>query len=213
MGYNEALADGIQRVYDAEIGRGGKKGTYVYLVPCEICGTVTKKRVYRRDLINTCDKCKATLKARQTEKKKIDSKLLQVETKHEQRFNKAVSKIKKQVKDFSSYTNAINIAKTSLEKYDSIPESMVAIELIHLKYKIIPQQKVGKYRVDFAIPKEKIVIEVDGSVYHKDIYKGDREATIQFSLGMDWKIIHIPAEMIENDITKLKDIIDVFYKS
>lgn len=96
--------------------------------------------------------------------------------------------------------------------YGSIPEAMVAIELLRLGYRIIPQQKVKKYKVDFAIPKEKIVIEVDGYVYHKDSYKGDREAIIQLALGLDWKIIHIPAELIAEDITKLKSAIGIFYK-
>ena len=87
---------------------------------------------------------------------------------------------------------------------------MVAIELLKLGYSIIPQQKVTKYKVDFAIPKQKIVIEVDGSLYHKERYGGGREATIQLALGMDWRIIHIPAELIAEDIQKLKTIIDTF---
>lgn len=86
---------------------------------------------------------------------------------------------------------------------------MVAIELLRLGYSIIPQQKIKKYKVDFAIPKEKIIIEVDGSLYHKDVYKGEREAIIQLSLGLDWKIIHVPAEKIAENITKLKQVIEV----
>lgn len=88
---------------------------------------------------------------------------------------------------------------------------MVAIELLKLKYKIIPQQKVGKYRVDFAIPKEKIIIEVDGKIFHNGTLN-DREAEIQLMIGLDWKIIHIPAELIRENITKLKSAIGIFYK-
>ena len=90
---------------------------------------------------------------------------------------------------------------------------MVAIELIRIGYSIIPQQKIKKYKVDFAIPKEKIVIEVDGSIYHKDVYKGYREAIIQLSLGLDWKIIHVPAEYISKDIQKLEQIIKILSKA
>ena len=85
------------------------------------------------------------------------------------------------------------------------------MELIRLGYQIIPQQKVKNYKVDFAIPKQKIVIEVDGAMYHKDKFNGDREAIIQFSLGLDWKIIHIPAEEISKNITKLKRVIQSLY--
>lgn len=87
---------------------------------------------------------------------------------------------------------------------------MVAIELVRLGHRVIPQQKIGKYRVDFLLKDVKMVIEVDGDLYHKDQFKGDREATIQFSLGMDWKIVHVPAELISKDIRKLKKIIETF---
>lgn len=209
MSKTDALLDGIERVYN----NNGVRGYYEYRIPCQMCGTIVTKRHYRTDIVTLCDYCKAKINHKRKEKAKLPDDLLAVKTKADVRFDKAVKRISKQVDNINSYQNAINIAKTKSELYGSIPETMVAIELIHLKYKIIPQQKVGRYRVDFAIPSEKIVIEVDGSLYHKDVNKGDREATIQFSLGLDWKIIHIPAEMIEKDITKLKNIIDVFYKS
>ena len=132
-----------------------------------------------------------------------------IECLKEKQFDKAVNKIKKQVFDFSLYEKAIKIAEIRQELYGSIPEAMVAIELLRLGYSIIPQQKIKKYKVDFAIPKEKIIIEVDGSLYHKDVYKGEREAIIQLSLGLDWKIIHVPAEKIAENITKLKQVIEV----
>lgn len=132
-----------------------------------------------------------------------------MKTPKEKQFDKAVNKIKKQVFDFSLYEKAIKIAEIRQELYGSIPEAMVAIELLRLGYSIIPQQKIKKYKVDFAIPKEKIIIEVDGSLYHKDVYKGEREAIIQLSLGLDWKIIHVPAEKIAENITKLKQVIEV----
>ena len=34
-----------------------------------------------------------------------------------------------------------------------------------------------------------------------------REAEIQFAIGLDWKMIHIPAELIRKDIQKLDEII------
>ena len=80
--------------------------------------------------------------------------------------------------------------------------------LLKLGYNIIPQQKIGRYKVDFAIPDQKLVIEVDGELYHGCEGEGKREATIQISLGFAWKIIHVPAEWIEKDIRKLKKVIE-----
>ena len=185
-------------------------GRPYYLIPCEICGRKISRTQFSLKRTYVCDYCKGLIKKKQ--RAAIPKELENVETRREKQFRHAVEKIEKQVDDFEKYKKSIEIAKTRAENYGSIPEAMVAIELLKLGFKIIPQQKIKNYKVDFAIPKEKIVIEVDGSIYHKDIYKGDREATIQLSLGLDWKIIHIPAEYIEKNITKLKSVIAKFYK-
>lgn len=209
MSRAEAEHDGIERVYDAYRGARGKFGTWVYKIPCEVCGKAVIKTQYRRNVNYLCDYCKGLI--RKKESLAISDETLSKETKKEKQFRHAVEKIQSQVKDFDRYEKAIKAAKTRAELYGSIPETMVAIELLKLGYKIIPQQKIGNYKVDFAIPKQKLVIEVDGSLYHKDAHKGDREAIIQLSLGTDWKIIHIPAELIAEDIVKLKNAIGIFY--
>lgn len=195
MGYKEAVEDGI---------RTEQQRRMIYFIPCEICGKEIKKTQYVRHFNYLCDYCNGVVK----KKKKIELNQ-NTKTKAEERFEKAVCEIKKQVIAFEDYEKSIETAKSRLEKYGSIPEAMVAIELIHLKQKIIPQQKVGKYKVDFAIPDQKIIIEVDGSVFHNGKNDG-REATIQLAIGLDWKIIHIPAELIRKDIKKLGTIIDSF---
>lgn len=197
MSYIESLEDGIKMIETIP-------GHEMYAIPCEMCGRKVVRTQYSRKRTYICDYCKGVVRKK---KAVLDERLAKCETKREKQFNSAVEKIKKQVDDFQKYENAINIAKTRAELYGSIPEAMVAIELIKLKYKIIPQQKVGRYKVDFVIPKEKIAIEVDGEIYHRSPYKGEREATIQFSLGLEWKIIHIPAELIAEDITKLNTLI------
>ena len=83
---------------------------------------------------------------------------------------------------------------------------MVAIQLLYLGYVITPQQKIGRYRVDFLIESIKTVIEIDGAIFHAK-QKTNREAVIQLSLGLDWKILHIPAELIAQDILKLETIL------
>ena len=51
------------------------------------------------------------------------------------------------------------------------------------------------------------MVEVDGEIFHAKERNENREATIQISLGFDWKIIHIPAEKIRKNISKTDIII------
>lgn len=185
--------------------RGGFE-VNLYCIPCSKCGSIVKKQMYDSNKIYLCEYCKKQIarKKRQLEQDALD----QVRTKKEQAFDKAVNRIRAQVKNFSRYEKAVSLAETRAESYGSIPEAMIAIELLRLGYKVIPQQKIGPYRVDFVLKDKKIVLEVDGKIFHKDKFGGDREAIIQLALGMDWQIIHIPAEMIERDIQKLKKCIE-----
>lgn len=178
-----------------------------YLIPCEICGEVYQSEILQKKTIYICDSCKQKIKfMRQPEVKTKDAAV-----KHEQRFQKAVENIRKQVGDaFPEYERAIRLAETRNGCYDSVVEAMVAIELVRLKYKVIPQQKVGRYKVDFCLPDIKRIIEVDGEIYHNKNRRPNREAEIQIAFGFEWKIIHIPAELIQEDIVKLKECIDLY---
>ena len=205
MGIREADLDGIEHYFDPNEGKNGEWGIEVFVVPCSYCGEKVIRKSYGRNTKYICDACKVKKmeKRRITQKKRdafVDHLYDAITTKEEQRFNDAVDAIAKQVKYFDSYEEDIEIARRGQFKYGSIPEAMAAIELIHLGYSIIPQQKIGKYRVDFYIPKQKVVVEVDGSLYHPNGIKGDREATIQFSLGLDAKILHVPAETIKKNV-------------
>ena len=113
-------------------------------------------------------------------------------------------KVKKQVKNFDKYDKAVRVARTRAYQYASIPEAMLAIELLKNKLKIIPQQKIGKYKADFVIPSMKFVVEVDGELYHSDLGKeAERDFYINRTLGFDWKVVHIPARYILEDVTKV----------
>ena len=182
----------------------------IYLVPCEICGRITKRTRYSHSKTYICDYCNGSIK----KKKKVVEELknqgiLDVKTKKETSFDKAIELLKEQVTDISDYSKSIETAKTRVEKYGSIPEILVAIELLKNHYRIIPQQRIGDRIADFVIPKEKLVIEVDGKIFHnneekeikKDLYYNEH-------LGFDWVIIHVPAEEIKRDVTYLKEYID-----
>lgn len=176
-----------------------------YYPKCYCCGDEMRSTMYKRHHTYICSRCRTIIyKLRKENQMGEDER-----TKIERRFDRAVEKLRKQ-NCGSGWDKAIEVAKTRIEKYGSVPETMMAIALIHYRYKIIPQQKIGQYTVDFAIPKEQIVVEVDGSLYHKNYTKeADRDSRILLMLGVGWDIMHVPAEAIEKDI---RDAIDFYVK-
>ena len=180
---------------------------YTFEIPCEVCGKIYEQRVYRSDDRHVCPYCKVIGKKRIAAAKQ--TLINKVYTPGEQRFFKARELYLQQVKNANNRDRAIAVAEKACEKFGSIPEAMVGIELIRLGYHIYPQHKIGQYHVDFAIPDQKLIVEVDGSLYHSDKAKLlQRDAAIGYIIGFDWVIVHIPADLIKKDITKTKSCID-----
>lgn len=204
-----AEADGIKY---RKIGKEEAKrhvDILVFEIPCEKCGkTYEQRRIYRSNDRHLCPRCRNMDKLQDAMvKQAILDKLY---TPGQQRFSKARELYCQQVKSAKNRDRAIDVAERACEKFDSIPEAMVGIELIRLGYRVFPQHKVGRYRADFAIPDQKLIVEVDGSLYHKDKTKRlQRDAAIEYIVGFDWTVVHIPAELIQKDITKVKSCIDV----
>ena len=58
--------------------------------------------------------------------------------------------------------------------------------------------------MDFELPNEKLILEVDGSIYHANTQKElQREAAINYKIGLDWHFVHLPAESISKDVRKV----------
>lgn len=204
-----AEQDGIKTYLGA--GKGYDDGVVHYLIPCKLCGRIVDRLVYRRNVNYLCDDCKATAQKQIKKKEKVmNEKVLElngIATPKQRQFDKAVDEIHKQNRvHFDKYENAIRRAETRCEDYGSIPEAMVAIELLYLGYKIIPQAKVGKMRVDFALPDEKAIIEVDGSIYHSKEDNAYRDHAIKYHLGEEWEVLHIPAEQIRKQLSKMRKV-------
>ena len=205
MGKKEADLDGIKYYYDPKRWFSGHAGATVFIVPCSKCGGPTESLKYGRGMRFVCDRCKRRDAYRKHEVEKAWFDV--IEEKGEHRYNQAWDAIQAQVKDFSEYEKAARIARQAQDRYGSIPEAMVAVELAKIGLSFVPQQKVGKYRVDFYIPKLKLVIEIDGEVFHANGRLSNREAEIQLTMGFSTRIMHIPAEKIRKDIVKLKPLI------
>lgn len=185
----DAAEDGIERI------PGVRHGTF--LIPCEVCGRKIQRTSYSRKRTYICDYCKGVIK------KKLAPTIPDTETKAERRFKTAVRRVREQVKDFSKYEHAVEIARKRVEKYGSIPEAMMAIGLLQAKFAITPQQRIGKYNVDFLIPKHKAIVEVDGGIYHTNMEReARRDLYLKAALGFDWVVIHVPAERIEQSVVK-----------
>lgn len=186
-------------------------GHWEYQIECEACGRQIRFRSFNKNIKKICQSCKN--KRRKYESiydKALENALIEtgVIDKYKIRFQKAVKELEENVVGIEKYKKAIQMAETRCEKYGSIPEAMVAIQLIYMGYKIIPQQKIAGYTVDFVIPEKEWVIEVDGMTYHNiSEIGGFRDVMIQECIGHNYKVIHIPAEYIRKNITKLGKLI------
>ena len=180
---------------------------YTFEIRCVECGKIYEQRVYRSEDRHVCPDCRKMDKQQDAlVRQAILDKLY---TPGQQRFAKARELYCQQVKTAKNRDRAIAAAEKAYEKFGSVPEAMVGIELIRLGYRIYPQHKIGQYHVDFAIPDQKLIVEVDGSLYHSDKAKLlQRDAAIGYIIGFDWVIVHIPADLIKKDITKTKSCID-----
>lgn len=200
MGYADAVKDGIRIVK----GTGNKKYT-IYFPKCHICGEEIKSMTYKSNTKYTCQRCKL-----------IDymaDKVVRVENnkdKKERKLKNAINKIEKQVGlKIKEYNKAIEVIRKNLHKdkwFDSTEEIMTALELIRRNVKINHQVEFGIYRVDFLLPEEKIVLEVDGTIFHTEKTKERediRDSLIILNLGPEWEIIRITDELINQNIRRL----------
>lgn len=211
MSRKEAFEDGIPcefRIAE-EIPYYKNQPRWIYLVPCNVCGRTFESVTYsRKQTFRICPECHKAVVA---EKRRLrEATYRMTTTADERRFDSAIKIIKKQTKHFERYEKAIQGARKAVTKYGSIPEAVTAIELLRLGYPFVPQQKVGIYHVDFYIPKIPLVIEVDGTVYHQKPNK-ERDRYISAMIGNNVRIAHVPAEKITEDIRIIKCVIEQKY--
>ena len=193
MGYYEALEDGIEISGDC------------YIVYCRVCGKRLRRVCYKRELNYTCEECKEITKNTEKPEKTIEKEI---------KFRNAVSRIELMVKDVKKYQKAIETVHKTIDHvgwYQSTEEIMAAIELTQKGVKAIHQQKVGKYKVDFLLPEYKVVLEIDGKMFHNEhtrAKEGIRDGNILLNLGFDWEIIRIDTDKINKNIKKLVPAIE-----
>ena len=185
----------------AQIGvtRGKDAFGTVYSVPCDSCGEPVHTRTYSTNKKYVCRFCKSEVAKRTIEKREkrheaivsvfqADSGLDPV---HFKRFESAACKFG------DAYDRDVELARTVADRFDSVPEAVACIELLHIGAKVIAHQKVGDYTVDFCLPDDKLVVEIDGSIYHADETREQmRDYALKHMLGDGWEVRHIPADAV-----------------
>lgn len=191
LSHEELAALGVSTV-DSKYGR-------YYSIPCAICGLPVKSRTFSVNRAYRCKVCKNDLAKKRkainkAEKEQADRLLaseLGVDVKHMRRFDKGAAKFGK------AYAKNVETARKAIEDYDSVPEVVACIELLHTGTRVIVHQPVGDFTVDFCLPVEKLAVEIDGSLYHKDENKKYmRDYAIKYMLGDGWEVRHIPADSV-----------------
>lgn len=91
-------------------------------------------------------------------------------------------------------------------KFSSLQEAMVAIQLEYQKVEYESQKEIGGKYVDFYLPELKILLEIDGELYHKDADKEFlRDRQIMHEVGEEYEIVHINAESVPRYTWNLKE--------
>ncbi len=171
----------------------------VYLVPCAVCGTIIHTRAYSTNKTYKCSFCKRETAKRNRERREKEREAIVsvfqtdsgLDSVHFDRFENAACKFG------DAYDRDVELARTVADRFDSVPEAVACIELLHIGAKVIAHQKVGDYTVDFCLPDEKLVVEIDGSIYHADETREQmRDYALKHMLGEGWEVRHIPADAV-----------------
>lgn len=199
MSYKEAVEDGVKC-------SGEYSGRYYY-PKCSICGKEVPTWSYIKNRKYKCKECRTMVTLHDREVGIEENYELK-----ERKFENAIKRIEnsnykrdKKDFDFSKYEYAISRVHEKLHThgwYQSTEEIIAAIMLIKNKVKARHQVKMGKYMVDFLLPEEKIILEIDGTVYHtaKTLEKEKlRDSLIILALGATWEVIRITDEHLNGN--------------
>ena len=155
-----------------------------------------------------CSECRKAVE----EKEKNDREIY-VKLKKREMFLKAVSKLEAQKTNMYEYKEAIEVVEDflnqNIDRFDSSYEILAAIVLVQNRIYSKTQYKIGPYQVDFLLPDQKVVLEIDGERHkHRKSYDRNRDLYIEKELGTDWNILHIGTELLDMNAKKLPSAID-----
>lgn len=197
MSYQEAVEDGIP------IKKSNGNGVGGYFPPCYYCGQPVFSWAYVRGVKYACPDCRAEVIRQKCEEKSGRAALGK-----ERKLECAIRRISR-VTDIEPYDKAIDYVRKHLKHqgwFQSTEEIMVALELIRRNINTHHQVKVFDYTVDFVLPDMKVILEIDGPIYHgkeRAKYQARRDEVICWKFGEGWELIRIKTDYINMNITKL----------
>lgn len=147
-----------------------------------------------------CDKC--------DEKIKLVKKLEMVDN-AEKLINKKPRNLRRIIDDIDVSENVKIIKKriiNGIDKFSSVPEVLVAIQMQRIDLEYQTQKEIAGKKVDFYLPTIKIILEIDGDIYHLDQNKTFiRDRQIMSEIGEDWEIVHISSKDVPRYTWNLKE--------
>lgn len=199
MGYFEAKEDGIKIVKSGSMMQDNN-----YVVECSYCGNELITNRYTRGKSYRCKKCI------ENENDVIRN------VKRNRMFNSAKKEILKIFlfgegnKIREMYDNAFKKVKCDIDngcRFDSKEEVMVAIELTRSNIPYEHHKKLCGYELDFYLPDEKINLEIDGVLYHRDNVDKDfeRDEKLKSKQDDDFITVRILDVSIDRSVYRLMD--------
>lgn len=202
MSHSEAVEDNVR--FDNTLGES------YYYPTCHICGNEVSTWSYKR-IKYTCKNCKKMNSLKDKENRADNNQ----EAK-EKKFENAVARISSKCSTIKPYIKAAESIHEKLHKdgwFQSTEEIIAAIVLVKNNIKARHQVKLGRYCADFVLPEEKIVLEIDGTLYHTKLTVEKeklRDNLIVLGLGVDWEVIRITDILLnENPKNLVKAIMSV----
>lgn len=174
-----------------------------YKVPCSNCGDSVYVWKVRKDVSYKCKFCKEAEKFKKAEKRKPLSEL-----ESERRLEIAKEYLQRKG-ILNQYQKPIEVLNKHLYKtgwFQSSNEVLVGLELLRNGYKFNHQVIIGRWRADFIIPDIKIVLEVDGEMFHNKNTKEKEQLRDNFiinKMGEGWEVIRIKDSMLRKNIQRL----------
>lgn len=147
-----------------------------------------------------CEKC--------LDKMKIVKKLEMVD-----KAEKLIAKKKRNMRriadtvDVSEFSEAVRKRIiNNVDNFSSVPEVAVAIQMQRIGLSYETQKVIAGKSIDFYLPEIKIILEIDGGLYHTDENKAFlRDRKIMHEVGEEWEIVHIDADLVPKYTWNLKE--------
>ena len=193
----------IAKKDNIRISRTGAFLEYVLYHPsCSQCGNEFTTTKYEHEKQYVCKEC------REKQQNSLMAK------KREKIIDRAIVALKRNIhinRVFEGYLQSIEAVKrknSSGMKFDSKEEVMVAIQLEKDEIKYETQIEIVGHKVDFVLSNLKVVLEVDGKLYHTDHHKDALiDERVKSALGSGWEVIRISDDNIHYYLPALKKCI------